>query len=275
MLRDFVQFGLVYALVIVGFSQAFQLVFREATNMSYSGEFSDTLTAVASLVRMSLGDWNYNIMSDAAHPWVARSLFFSFVLLSTVVLLNLLIALMSETYSRISDDAERTFRFQWAMLILEYEDRLSDDERGHHTLTCLSADDPRAASLAKKGTADDGDGDGGEDGLWHVTERLSEEELHEYLEEEATRTRVVSKLGKKLQGLLSSRRVGGLAAFDRDAPGGAATAMVSNFRSRHAAAKAPGEATVATPAAGAAGAASSDGRAQPAGASLTTVEDVE
>lgn len=187
---DVPKFMLIYMLVIVGYSQAFQLIMRNATAQS----FSSTPTAASSLIRMSLGDWSYEDFSDASYPWLAHIFFFSFLVLSAVMLLNLLIALMAETYSRVSDNAERTFRFQWAVLILEYEAWLPESKRNRRNLT-LNYGDGSEEAIAKL-----------MQDSWHVTERLSESEYLEYLAEEAAHKRAARTAGAKLESLLEERR---------------------------------------------------------------------
>jgi hypothetical protein len=78
----------------------------------------------------SVGEVNPgSILVNARNPETALSLYLCFVVLSTLVLMNLLISLMSNTFATDTAHGRQIWWFEFAALVLRYEARLSDKRK--------------------------------------------------------------------------------------------------------------------------------------------------
>ncbi len=75
----------------------------------------------------SVGEVNPgSVLMNARNPEAALTLYLCFVVLSTLVLINLLISLMSNTFATGTAHGRQIWWFEFATLVLRYEARLSD-----------------------------------------------------------------------------------------------------------------------------------------------------
>jgi hypothetical protein len=78
----------------------------------------------------SLGEVNPgSVLMNARNPETALTLYLCFVVLSTLVLMNLLISLMSNTFATDTAHGRQIWWFEFAALVLRYEARLSEDAK--------------------------------------------------------------------------------------------------------------------------------------------------
>jgi hypothetical protein len=78
----------------------------------------------------SVGEVNPgSVLVNARNPETALTLYLCFVVLSTLVLMNLLISLMSNTFATDTAHGWQIWWFEFATLVLRYEARLSDKEK--------------------------------------------------------------------------------------------------------------------------------------------------
>ena len=77
---------------------------------------------------MTLGAWNYAELRSSYHHWLTQTFFVLFLILVPILLLNMLIAMMGNTYSEISEKSEREFALQWANILVEIERALPKSE---------------------------------------------------------------------------------------------------------------------------------------------------
>lgn len=87
------------------------------------GSFSD---AVLELFKLTIGLGDLNIQQNSKYPILFLFLLITYVILTFVLLLNMLIALMGETVEKISKESERIWRLQRARTILEFEKMLPE-----------------------------------------------------------------------------------------------------------------------------------------------------
>lgn len=55
----------------------------------------------------------------------------TFIVVVSILLLNLLIAMMGDTYARISQEADKRWHLEWARIIFSVENEMSEAERLH------------------------------------------------------------------------------------------------------------------------------------------------
>uniref|UniRef100_A0A8R1HYI0 ANK_REP_REGION domain-containing protein n=1 Tax=Caenorhabditis japonica TaxID=281687 RepID=A0A8R1HYI0_CAEJA len=148
--RDMLRFMLIYSIFLMGFAQAFFIMFKsceraevdfqENNNLTKDSEYiekfenimEDGLEAVMRMFIMSVGEFgalykNLNECKSSIAPQ-AKVFFILFELIVSVMLLNLLIAMMTRTYEKIAE-TEKEWKRQWAQVILMLEQSMSASER--------------------------------------------------------------------------------------------------------------------------------------------------
>jgi transient receptor potential cation channel subfamily V protein 6 len=80
------------------------------------------------LFRMTLGVWDYEELRSSSYHWMTLMFFVLFLILVPILLLNMLIAMMGNTYSEIIGKSEREFALQWANILVEIERGLPEKE---------------------------------------------------------------------------------------------------------------------------------------------------
>ncbi|XP_067141643.1 transient receptor potential cation channel subfamily V member 6 [Centruroides vittatus] len=130
-LTDLLCFVTIYLVFVLGFSQAFYVIF-----LSHSGEpdknfFCDPIQSIMAMFVMSLSEFGdiYEEFDNTDHPAVAKVLFIVYMALVTILLINMLIAMMGKTYQDIAERRNEWMR-QWARIVLVVE-------RGVHPSECL------------------------------------------------------------------------------------------------------------------------------------------
>ena len=87
-----------------------------------------------------MGDFDFDVLSEATSPALATGLFIAYVVIGAIILLNLLIALMADTYDKVNQDLDSQWRLEQAHIILDIESQLGphrgqadgDEEAGTH-----------------------------------------------------------------------------------------------------------------------------------------------
>ncbi len=106
---DVLRFGIVFGVILAGFSAA-----MIATYSGHDGglptEFYPFGNAMMTMFRLMIGLEEFNILFDASNRILASVLFVVFVALATILLMNMLIAAMSDTYGAISGSRMNLWR---------------------------------------------------------------------------------------------------------------------------------------------------------------------
>ncbi|XP_060704380.1 transient receptor potential cation channel subfamily V member 3-like isoform X2 [Hemiscyllium ocellatum] len=119
-LQDILRFLLVYAVFIVGFAAALASLIEECppdSDCPYNG-FS---SAILELFKLTIGLGDLGIQKHSRFPIFFHMLLVLYVILTFVLLLNMLIALMGETVTKISSDSEKIWKLQRAETTLHFE----------------------------------------------------------------------------------------------------------------------------------------------------------
>ncbi|XP_051847489.1 transient receptor potential cation channel subfamily V member 3-like [Antechinus flavipes] len=126
-LHDVLKFLFVYIVFLLGFGVALASLIEKCPDhkgeCSSYGSFSD---AVLELFKLTIGLGDLNIQQNSKYPILFLFLLITYVILTFVLLLNMLIALMGETVENISKESERIWRLQRARTILEFEKLLPE-----------------------------------------------------------------------------------------------------------------------------------------------------
>ncbi|XP_055453337.1 transient receptor potential cation channel subfamily V member 3 isoform X1 [Psammomys obesus] len=126
-LHDVLKFLFVYILFLLGFGVALASLIEKCSednkDCSSYGSFSE---AVLELFKLTIGLGDLNIQQNSTYPILFLFLLITYVILTFVLLLNMLIALMGETVENVSKESERIWRLQRARTILEFEKMLPE-----------------------------------------------------------------------------------------------------------------------------------------------------
>uniref|UniRef100_A0A158P912 Ion_trans domain-containing protein n=1 Tax=Angiostrongylus cantonensis TaxID=6313 RepID=A0A158P912_ANGCA len=152
---DMLRFLLIYSVFVLGFAQgmlinSFYVIFHSCQmaekdyrrmhglhdDDDYKGRFENIMgsprEALMRMIIMSVGEFGvvYRNLNDCkSRVALQGKIFFSiYELLVTLMLLNLLIAMMTRTYEKIAE-TEKEWKRQWAQVILMLEQSLTNGER--------------------------------------------------------------------------------------------------------------------------------------------------
>ncbi|XP_041477410.1 transient receptor potential cation channel subfamily V member 5-like [Lytechinus variegatus] len=122
---DLLKFLLLYLIFFIGFSQAMHIVF-----LSSMGAETNFIDSAVNMFVMSLGEFGdvYEEFDRTRYPHMAKFLFFVYMVLVTLLLVNMLIAMMGNTFSTIAN-ADYEWQRQWAKVVLVLEQSLSPEVR--------------------------------------------------------------------------------------------------------------------------------------------------
>ncbi|XP_032902261.1 transient receptor potential cation channel subfamily V member 4-like [Amblyraja radiata] len=119
-LQDILRFLLIYAVFIVGFAAALASLIEECpvgTDCPFDG-FS---AAILELFKLTIGLGDLGMQKHSRFPIFFHTLLVLYVILTFILLLNMLIALMGETVTKISSESEKIWKLQRAVTTLYFE----------------------------------------------------------------------------------------------------------------------------------------------------------
>ncbi|XP_021355554.1 transient receptor potential cation channel subfamily V member 5-like isoform X2 [Mizuhopecten yessoensis] len=123
---DLFRFVIIYTVFIIGFSQAMYIVFRGIPDTP----FSDPAEAVMGMFMMSLGEFGdyYESFDNTNYATLGKIVFFVYMIMVTLLLVNMLIAMMGNTYQLVNETQKEWFR-QWAKILLVIEQSVTTEQR--------------------------------------------------------------------------------------------------------------------------------------------------
>lgn len=115
-------------LILLGFGTTFYLLFRneEDSNDILQGAFETYAKSISSTFGIMLGDFNFNRFYDSKVPLLGTLLAILFLVIVMIIMLNLLIAIMGDSYNRIKSNEEISFYIARAQIICDVESKLFD-----------------------------------------------------------------------------------------------------------------------------------------------------
>ncbi|CEM06954.1 unnamed protein product [Vitrella brassicaformis CCMP3155] len=117
MLADIRKFLLLYLYILLVFAGVFTILSSDEDH-DYFGSYGQAMLA---LFYAGLGDFN-DALNDAieSHDTLGAVLLFTYIILSSIILLNLLIAIMASTYSAIEDTQDAQYQLLRIRVLNEY-----------------------------------------------------------------------------------------------------------------------------------------------------------
>ncbi|CAH2005040.1 unnamed protein product [Acanthoscelides obtectus] len=104
---DMLTFGIIYTIVLFGFSQSFYFLYKGFPGVKGTLYHSFTSTWMA-LFQITLGNYDYQELGATTYPGVAKTVFAIFMVFVPILLLNMLIAMMGNTYAHVIEQSEKS-----------------------------------------------------------------------------------------------------------------------------------------------------------------------
>ncbi|GMH79417.1 hypothetical protein TL16_g08138 [Triparma laevis f. inornata] len=114
---------------LVGFSVGFYVLFEDKKQFQNENIMSSIFTSYT--LMLSEFDFSEEYLTKSTDTIAVCILFFSFTFGINIVMLNLLIAIMGDTFDRIQENSQAEFMFARAQIVLEYEGNLSEEEKNN------------------------------------------------------------------------------------------------------------------------------------------------
>ncbi|XP_037029755.1 uncharacterized protein LOC119069730 [Bradysia coprophila] len=124
---DMFTFGIIYLIVLFGFSQAFYFLYKGHPQVKSSLFYTYPSTWMA-LFQTTLGDYSYSDLNNTTYPNLAKTVFVIFMIFVPILLLNMLIAMMGNTYAHVIEQSEKEWMKQWAKIVVTLERAVSQTD---------------------------------------------------------------------------------------------------------------------------------------------------
>ncbi|KAJ8912912.1 hypothetical protein NQ315_017242, partial [Exocentrus adspersus] len=128
---DMLTFGIIYTIVLFGFSQSFFFLYKGFPGVNSTLYHSYPSTWMA-LFQITLGNYDYQELGSTAYPAVAKSVFAIFMVFVPILLLNMLIAMMGNTYAHVIEQSEKEWMKQWAKIVITLERAIPQSDAHHY-----------------------------------------------------------------------------------------------------------------------------------------------
>ncbi|XP_045505634.1 uncharacterized protein LOC123702027 [Colias croceus] len=143
---DMFTFGIIYCIVLFGFSQSFYFLYKGFPNVQ-STLYSSYPSTWMALFQITLGDYSYSELALTIYPNLSKTVFAVFMVFVPILLLNMLIAMMGNTYAHVIEQSEKEWVKQWAKIVVSLERSVAQED-AHKYLQEYSiglgpSDDPR------------------------------------------------------------------------------------------------------------------------------------
>ncbi|EMP37167.1 Transient receptor potential cation channel subfamily V member 4 [Chelonia mydas] len=134
--KDLFRFLLVYVLFMIGYASALVSLLNPCASAEACNKDKSNCTVAAypscrdsktfsnfllDLFKLTIGMGDLEMIESAKYPGVFIILLVTYIILTFVLLLNMLIALMGETVGQVSKESKHIWKLQWATTILDIE----------------------------------------------------------------------------------------------------------------------------------------------------------
>ncbi|XP_052231546.1 transient receptor potential cation channel subfamily V member 5-like isoform X2 [Dreissena polymorpha] len=137
---DLLRFGIIYLIFLIGFTQGFYCLFRDINQES----FKDLPSTIMTLFQMTLGEFKYHDFDLTRYAPLTKIVFAVFMILVPILLLNMLIAMMGNTYQSVIVKSEKEWRKQWAKIVVVLERGFTREQlRRYHQDYSIKLSAPR------------------------------------------------------------------------------------------------------------------------------------
>ncbi|ERL85467.1 hypothetical protein D910_02886 [Dendroctonus ponderosae] len=142
---DMLTFGIIYTIFLFGFSQS--LFFLYKGNPSVNGTLYHSYSSTwMALFQVTMGNYDYSELALTTYPGVAKSVFGLFMVFVPILLFNMLIAMMGNTYAHVTEQSEKEWVKQWAKIVISLERAIPQKEAHNYlqeySISLGPAEDP-------------------------------------------------------------------------------------------------------------------------------------
>ncbi|XP_048774112.2 transient receptor potential cation channel subfamily V member 5-like isoform X5 [Ostrea edulis] len=129
---DLLRWIIIYLVFIIGFSQAFYIAFINGTCDPDSNPcvFTSPIESMLGMFAMNVGEFEdiYGTFDYSEYPTFMKIIFMIYMIMVTLLLVNMLIAMMGNTYQLVNETQKEWFR-QWAKIVLVVEQSVTTEIR--------------------------------------------------------------------------------------------------------------------------------------------------
>ncbi|KAI1726226.1 ankyrin repeats (3 copies) domain-containing protein [Ditylenchus destructor] len=118
---DMIRFAIISAIFLVSFSQVFYFVGKDIMEGYSVNTYSSYLETFISLFRASMGGYDYEEFSCTNYEPLTKTLFVFYMFIMPIMMINILIAMMGNTYTTVITQAEKAWRQQYAQIVMVLE----------------------------------------------------------------------------------------------------------------------------------------------------------
>ncbi|BFZ08106.1 hypothetical protein BsWGS_11144 [Bradybaena similaris] len=121
---DLLRFGIIYIIFLSGFTQGFYFLFQGVSTKTDDpdlAKFSNLPETILNLFQMTLGEFKYEVFSVSNFAPLTKIIFALFMILVPILLLNMLIAMMGNTYTQVISKSTKEWWKQWAKIVVLLE----------------------------------------------------------------------------------------------------------------------------------------------------------
>ncbi|XP_076397457.1 transient receptor potential cation channel subfamily V iav isoform X2 [Megachile rotundata] len=151
---DMLTFGIIYMVVLFGFCQSFYFLYKGFPGVK-SSLYSSYHSTWMALFQVTLGDYNYTDLSYTTYPNLSKMVFTIFMVLVPILLLNMLIAMMGNTYAHVIEQSEKEWVKQWAKIVVSLERAVSQKDAQNYlqeySIKLGPGDDPNNPASEQRG----------------------------------------------------------------------------------------------------------------------------
>ncbi|CAF3956669.1 unnamed protein product [Rotaria sp. Silwood1] len=120
--HDVLRFFIIYLIFLMGFAQSFFILFNEYGLQGYMSSIKQCFLGL-------LGDFDLDYYIKGEYPLTSVILLIFYIVLITILLLNLLIAMMGDTYAEVKRSAKKLWHLERARIAFRIENSLPRSKR--------------------------------------------------------------------------------------------------------------------------------------------------
>eukprot|EP00808_Paulinella_micropora_P004622 g14134.t1 len=123
MKSDVVRFAVIYSVLLLGFSAAF-IVLQDSGDLPVDEYVLAFCQMISTLFMVMLGDVGFQDFNEDIMPeykWLSSLFLLLYVIVITIMLLNLLIAMMGNTYDEVNETSTKEWNLSFAQIVLSVE----------------------------------------------------------------------------------------------------------------------------------------------------------
>jgi len=146
---DVIRFLMVFVITTMAFAFSMTCLFQKSQDPDEIADMDIPGTSVIGLIYIAVGEVNtYDMIANSRNVYLTFVVHVVYCILQTILMLNLLIAMMAKTFNLSMDDTHKTWIFPFANLVLRYERLMPPKHANLAKNRCGEADRADAAAMS-------------------------------------------------------------------------------------------------------------------------------